>query len=572
MFLKKTPNKSGRINLAIVDGYYDKATKKTKHKVIESLGYLDELEKQYDDPIDYFTKRAKKLTEEKKARQAPINFTFYDSDRLCVGDNLRKNFGYTALSNIYHELELDKFLNNRQRHTKESYDANTILKMLVYSRILAPASKKSSFDHREMFFEKTNYSLDDVYRCLSFLNKHKETIQVWMNDKIKENYGRDTSLIYYDVTNYYFETDEQNDFLRKGVSKEHRPNPIVQMGLFMDNNAIPITYELFAGNTNDCLTYRPNFGKIKKQFNLGRVISVADKGMTTGDNIWYTINTPAHDGYVFSMSIRGAEKSMKKYVLDDDGYVWLGKEYKRKSRKYPRTIQVTSTSGKKIKKQVDEKQIVFWSEKYAKRAKAEREATLAKARDLAANPGSYTRATSYGAAKYVKKVDYDKDTDEILTASSILDIDEDRIREEEALDGYYMLLTSEMDTPDDKIIDMYRGLWRIEESFKITKSELEARPVYVWTREHIEAHFLTCFVALTISRILEMKLEHKYSTERIIDSLSRAECSLLQQNYYVFDYYDEVLKDIGNVTNIDFSKRIRTLASFAICINFDTLI
>ena len=559
MFLKKTPNKSGRINLAIVDGYYDKATKKTKHKVIESLGYLDELEKQYDDPIDYFTKRAKKLTEEKKARQAPINFTFYDSDRLCVGDNLRKNFGYTALSNIYHELELDKFLNNRQRHTKESYDANTILKMLVYSRILAPASKKSSFDHREMFFEKTNYSLDDVYRCLSFLNKHKETIQVWMNDKIKENYGRDTSLIYYDVTNYYFETDEQNDFLRKGVSKEHRPNPIVQMGLFMDNNAIPITYELFAGNTNDCLTYRPNFGKIKKQFNLGRVISVADKGMTTGDNIWYTINTPAHDGYVFSMSIRGAEKSMKKYVLDDDGYVWLGKEYKRKSRKYPRTIQVTSTSGKKIKKQVDEKQIVFWSEKYAKRAKAEREATLAKARDLAANPGSYTRATSYGAAKYVKKVDYDKDTGEILTASSILDIDEDLIREEEALDGYYMLLTSEMDTPDDKIIDMYRGLWRIEESFKITKSELEARPVYVWTREHIEAHFLTCFVALTISRILEMKLEHKYSTGRIIDSLSRAECSLLQQNYYVFDYYDEVLKDIGNVTNIDFSKRIRTL-------------
>ena len=559
MFLKKTPNKSGRINLAIVDGYYDKATKKTKHKVIESLGYLDELEKQYDDPIDYFTKRAKKLTEEKKARQAPINFTFYDSDRLCVGDNLRKNFGYAALSKIYHELELDKFLNNRQRHTKESYDANTILKMLVYSRILAPASKKSSFDHREMFFEKTNYSLDDVYRCLSFLNKHKETIQVWMNDKIKENYGRDTSLIYYDVTNYYFETDEQNDFLRKGVSKEHRPNPIVQMGLFMDNNAIPITYELFAGNTNDCLTYRPNFGRIKKQFNLGRVISVADKGMTTGDNIWYTINTPAHDGYVFSMSIRGAEKSMKEYVLDDDGYVWLGKEYKRKSRKYPRTIQVTSTSGKKIKKQVDEKQVVFWSEKYAKRAKAEREAALAKARDLAANPGSYTRATSYGAAKYIKKVDYDKDTGEILTASSILDIDEDLIREEEALDGYYMLLTSEMDTPDDKIIDMYRGLWRIEESFKITKSELEARPVYVWTREHIEAHFLTCFVALTISRILEMKLEHKYSIEKIIDSLSRAECSLLQQNYYVFDYYDEVLKDIGNVTNIDFSKRIRTL-------------
>ena len=559
MYLKKTPNAQGRIRLSIVDNYYDKQKKCSRQKTIESIGFLDELEKIYEDPISHFQKRVELLNQQKKERQAPINFTFYDSDRLCIGDNLRKNFGYAAFSKIYHELRLDTFFHNKQRHSKESYDANTITKMLVYSRLLAPASKKASYDNRDQFFEKTDYSLDDVYRCLTFLNRHKENLQVWMNDRIKEQYGRDTSLIYYDVTNYYFETDEQTDLLRKGVSKEHRPNPIVQMGLFMDNNAIPITYELFAGNTNDCLTYRPNFGRIKKQFDLGRVISVADKGMTTGDNIWYTINTPTKDGYVFSMSIRGADKSIKEYILDEEGYEWLGEEYKRKSRLCPRTILVTSNNGKKIKKQVDEKQVVFWSKKYATRAKAEREATLAKARDLAKHPGNYTRATSYGAAKYVKKVEYDKETGEILTASSILDINEDLIREEEALDGYYMLLTSEMDTPDDKIIDMYRGLWRIEESFKITKSELEARPVYVWTNEHIEAHFLTCFVALTLSRILEMKLEHKYSAGRILESLSKANCSLIQQNYYMFDYFDEVLKDIGDLMNIDFAKRVRTL-------------
>ena len=559
MHLKKAKTSSGRIYLSIADSYYDKQKKMSRSKTIESLGYLDELEKQYDDPIVHFTKRVEQLKAEKKARQAPINFTFYDSDRLCIGDDFRKNFGYAALSKIYHQLGIHTFLINRQRHSKEQYDANTIMKMLVYSRLLFPASKKSSYDNRDSFFEKTDYSLDDVYRCLSLLDKQKESLQIWMNERIKKNYGRDTNLIYYDVTNYYFETDNQDDFLHKGVSKEHRPNPIVQMGLFMDNNGIPITYELFPGNTNDCLTYRPNFGRIKKQFDLGRVISIADKGMTTGDNIWYTINTPTHDGYVFSMSIRGAEKSIKEYVLKEDGYEWLGREYKRKSRKCPRTILVTSTTGKKLKKQVDEKQVVFWSEKYAKRAKAEREAALVKARDLAANPGSYTRATSYGAAKYVKKVEYDKETGEILTASSILDIDEEKIREEEALDGYYMLLTSEMDTPDDKIIDMYRGLWRIEESFKITKSELEARPVYVWKKEHIEAHFLTCFVALTIARILEMNLDRKYSIGTILDSLSKANCSLVQQNYYLFDYYDSVLKNIGTVVGIDFSKRIRTL-------------
>ena len=559
MHLKKAKQRNGRIYLSITDSYYDKQKKVSRSKTIEPIGYLDELEKIYDDPIAHFTKRVEQLREDKKKKLAPINFTFYDSDRLCTDDNLRKNFGYAALSKIYHELEIDRFLINRQRHTNEEYDANNIMKMLVYSRILAPASKKASYNNRERFFEKTNYSLNDVYRCLDFLEKQKESLQIWMNDRIKEKYGRDTSLIYYDVTNYYFETEEQNDFLRKGVSKEHRPNPIVQMGLFMDNNAIPITYELFAGNTNDCLTYRPNFGRIKKQFDLGRVITVADKGMTTGDNIWYTINTPTKDGYVFSMSVRGADKALKEYILNEDGYVWSGNEYKRKSRKCPRTILVTSATGKKLKKQVNEKQVVFWSEKYAKRAKAERDAALAKSKDLVAHPGNYTRATSYGAAKYVKKIEYDKDTGEILTTSSVLDINEDLIHEEEALDGYYILVTSEMEETDDKIIDMYRGLWKIEESFKITKSELEARPVYVWTKEHIEAHFLTCFVALTLTRILEQKLSHKYSSGRIIESLIKSECSLLQQNYYLFDYYDEVLKDIGKVTGIDFSKRIRTL-------------
>lgn len=559
MHLKKTPTPNGRIRLSITDSYYDKQKKCSRQKTIESLGFLDELEKQYDDPIAYFSKRVEQLRAEKKASQAPVNFTFYDSDRLCPGDNLRKNFGYAALSKIYHELDIHTFLINRQRHSNEKYDANTIMKMLVYSRLLVPASKKASFENRDMFFEKTNYSLDDVYRCLSLLNKHKEKLQLWLNEKIKSNYGRDTSLIYYDVTNYYFETDSQDALKAKGVSKEHRPNPIVQMGLFMDNNGIPITYELFPGNTNDCLTYRPNFSRIKKEFELGRVITVADKAMTTGDNIWFTKTTPSKDGYVFSMSVRGADKELKSYVLNEDGYEWLGSEYKRKSRRYPRTIRVSTTSGRKMSKTVDEKQVVFYSEKYAKRAKAEREVALAKARELAENPGKYTRATSYGAAKYIKKIDFDEETGEILQSSSNLEIDEELIRQEEELDGYYVIVTSEMDEKDDKIIDIYRGLWRIEESFKVTKSELEARPVYVSTHDHIQAHFLICFVALTIARILELKTDRKYSIGKLLDSLSQSQCSLIQQNYYLFDYYDEVLKDIGKAMDIDFGKRIRSL-------------
>lgn len=558
MYLRKSFNKkTGRTYLSIVHGYRDKEAKKSRSIVIKSLGYLDELEKLYPDPVAYFTAEAKAMEKQRLLEEASVSFSIAKNECLALNADTKKNFGYSALSKIYHELGIHTFLINRQRHSNEEYDANAIMKMLVFSRLLSPASKKKSYEDRQWFFENDHYSLDDVYRCLSFFHKHNDNLQLWINDKIKNLYGRDTSLVYYDVTNYYFETDKIEEFRKKGVSKEHRPNPIVQMGLFMDNNGIPITYQLFPGNTNDCLTYRPNLSRIKKEYGLGKVVIVADKGMTTGDNIWYTLS--AGDGYVFSMSVRGADKELKDYVLSENGYEWLGSEYKRKSRLYPRTIQVTTASGRKMKKTVDEKQVVFYSEKYDKRAKAERAAALIKAQDLIANPGKYTRATSYGAAGYIKNIDFDKQTGEVLKTSKSLELDLDKLKEEEALDGYYVIITSEYKESSDRIIEMYRGLWKIEESFRVTKSDLEARPVYVSREDHIQAHFLTCFVALVIARILEMKTEHKYSIARLLESLGKAECIHLQQNYYLFGYYDEILRDIGEKLGIDFSKKILSL-------------
>lgn len=247
-------------------------------------------------------------------------------------------------------------------------------------------------------------------------------------------------------------------------------------------------------------------------------------------------------------------------MLEQDGYIWNGTAYKRKSRLYPRTIQVTSSRGGKVKKTVDEKQVVFYSEKYAKRAKAEREAAIKKACNLIQNPGHYSRTTSYGAAGYVKNITFDKDTGEILNTGKQLELNIDKIREEEQLDGYYVIVTSEYKETDDVIIDMYRGLWRIEECFRVTKSDLEARPVYVSREDHIQAHFLTCFVALVIARILELRTKRMYSIGNLMESLRKAECSLLKQNYYLFDYYDKTLEDIGTEFGIDFSKRIRSLS------------
>ncbi|MEZ0537424.1 IS1634 family transposase [Caldicellulosiruptoraceae bacterium PP1] len=559
MHLSKIKNKkTGRIYLSIVQSYRDSITKKPKHITIKSLGYLDELQKQYEDPIAFFTEEVRKMNEQNVTDNSTISFSINKDERISVDSTNRKNFGYAALSKIYHELKIDSFLKNRQRHTKEDYDANAIMKLLVFSRLLYPASKKKTYENRNVFFENFDFSLDDIYRCLSLLNKYKDDLQLWIHEHIKEKYNRNTNLVYYDVTNYYFEIDEQDELRRNGDSKEHRPDPIVQMGLFMDTNGIPITYKLFPGNSPDKTTLIPALRRIQHDYSLGRIIVVADRGIITGDNIWYTLSDG--NGYVFSYSVRSADKEFKNFVLNENGYVNKGDGFKIKSRLYPREILVTTTNGKKMKKVVDEKQVVFYSEKYALKAKYERAAAIEKAKDLIKNPTKYNKSTLYGAAKYVKNLAFDEDTGEILeSVQQHLLFDEEKLREEEKYDGYYAIVTSEYKESDDKIIEIYRGLWKIEESFKVTKSDFESRPVYLSLKEHIEAHFLTCFVALVIARLLEYKLQSKYSVSAILESLSKASCSHIQHNYYLFDFYNEILSDIGVILDIDFGKKFMTL-------------
>ena len=265
-----------------------------------------------------------------------------------------------------------------------------------------------------------------------------------------------------------------------------------------------------------------------------------------------------------SLSIRGANKDLKNYVLDENVYQYNeDKTYKKKSRKCPREIIITKKDkdGKtiKIKQNVDEHQVVFWSADYVKRAKAERQPAIDKAKDLIGNVQKYNKKNCVGASKYVKHLVFDKNTGEIIEAKSQLSLDEEKIAEEEKLDGYYMIVSSKFDKTPDEIIDIYRGLWRIEETFKVTKSELDARPVYVSRKEHIEAHFLTCYIALVLSRVLQHKLDKKYSVGKILESLSKCNCYQIQSNYYLFNYYDDVLNDIGTILDLDFSRKYMRL-------------
>jgi len=554
---KKKVKKSGRIYLSIVQGYRDKNTKKSKSVTIKSLGYLDELKKQYDDPIVHFEQEVKEMNEKEKLQNVPVILSIDTSEHLKQDSANRKNFGYAAISKIYHELKLDTFFTNRQRYLKADYNTNSIMKLLIFSRLLAPSSKKKTFENKDYFFEKNNFSLVDLYRSLSHFNKHGEDAQLWIHNQITEQYKRDTKLVYYDVTNYYFEIDKPDELRRKGVCKEHRPNPIIQMGLAMDTMGIPIAYKLFKGNESDKTTLIPMLKELRREYNLGRIIVVADKGLNTGDNIHF--NTFRKDGYVYSQTVRGANAELKRYVLNEDGYEWYGNDYKRKSRIYPREITFNKDNDVKKTETVDEKQVVFYSRDYDVRAKAERAPAIAKAMELIKNPGKFKKATSYGAANYIKDLVFDKKTGEIITAGHKPSLDLEKLKKEEEMDGYYAIVTSEFRETDERIIEMYRGLWRIEESFRVTKSDLETRPVYLSLEDHIRAHFLTCFIALVIARILQHKVENKYSVGKIMESLNKVSCSHLEQNLYLFDYCDEVTEAVGSAIGIDFGMKYMKL-------------
>ena len=561
MFLAKNySNKTGRTYLQIVHSYRDKQGK-TKRKVIQSLGYLDEFEKTYDDPIAHFTQVAKQM-ESERIQNKQINITLDADSKVDRNSENRKNFGHVVFSKIYHELQLDRFFNNKQRHENFKFNSNNIMKVLLFARLLYPCSKKATIEIKDRFFDKADFSLDDVYDCLTHFNKIEKEAQAFIHEQIVEQYARKTDLIYYDVTNYYFEIDQPGDFRKKGPSKEHLPNPIVQMGLAVDKQGIPISYRLFEGNTHDFQTLMPVLKDIKKQFQTDRIIVVADKGLNSGDNIAF--NTALGDGYVYSQNVRGASEEFKSYVLNYEGYTWIGKDYKKKSRVILVDIDVTvgkyaNGKNKKKKVKIDQKQVIFYSRKYAERSKRQREAIISKAVDLIANPSKYQKATSYGAAEYVKNLEFDKNTGEILDTGKKLFLDKERIKQEEQIDGYYAIISSELDEADDSIIEIYQGLWQIEESLKITKSNLDARSVYLTRKDHINAHFLICFIALVIARIVEIRLKNKYSIEKILNSLCSVSCSHIDSNYYLFDYADEVTDDINDIFNLNIGQKIMTL-------------
>ena len=312
MFLKKTKQKNGRVNLSFIHGYRDPVTKKTKHKLIENLGYLDEYLDRYEDPVAHFKEIARIRTQEMKEKESekeiPLG-SVYTDEVMDENENAMRHLGFLPLSSIYHELKIDQFLINRQRSKSMDYSLNDVMQLLTYTRILAPGSKRASYRQKDSLARPFNCDEYDVYRALDYFAVFREDLLLHLHEQVRVNYKRKTHVVFYDVTNYYFEIDREDDFRRKGFCKHNTRNPLVQMGLLLDADAIPVTYRLFPGNTHDSQTMMPLIQQSRKTYGLGRVVIVADKGLNSGDNIAFL--TAKGDGFIFSQKIRGADKELK---------------------------------------------------------------------------------------------------------------------------------------------------------------------------------------------------------------------------------------------------------------------
>lgn len=593
MYLRQIKRPQG-IYLVIQESYYDSSKKQSRTRTIESIGYLENLRKEYDDPVAYFSQKAVAMTAEKKIEKSKT-IHIDTSEKMDTQTDDILNVGYGILKQIYKDLEIDKFWNWKTRNLSVEFSVDQIFRLLVFSRILCPASKKATFDNQKFYFESFgDFSLDDVYHALDIICENNEALQKWIFEHSDKLYNRDLSVSYFDCTNYYFDighsdTDTLDDvgnpvdnngnpvaakYRKRGPEKNHRPDPIVEMGLLMDKNGIPLAFDLFPGNESEKLHMRPIINRVKHEFSDTRIIIVADRGLNTSDNIYYlngdnTGDNNQRDGYVYGQSVRGADAEFKQWILnggykkeklpDENGEKII---FTHKSRIYPRELHVNVTkpgqkkpSRKTVK--VDQKQMVYYSEKYAKKQKADREIMIARAKDLIKHPKKYDRITSAGSASYILNIAFDKSTGEIVDGKN-LELNLAKIEEESKYDGYYSIVTSELNMSDLEMRNIYRGLSRIEDTFKISKSEFRSRPVYVRTNDHIDAHFTTCFTSLVLIRLLQAKLNNKYPVGKIIESLKKYCCVLLDTNTYKFIYFDDVLNSCEKAFDIELSNRYRT--------------
>lgn len=554
-------NSRGNRYVRIIESYREPGSKYPKNRVLKNLGREDVLEAKEPGIVDRLRRELEesRTLEDNLKKESLLNnlkeIISEDASDDSMGFPI-VNYGVKVYESIWKELKLDYFFDYRQgKDSKSEYSLKDVVSLLTYSRLLNPDSKKSTHESRNNYINSKDIELNQVYKGLRFLGSQKENLEKHLNKQLDKLMERSLNVAFYDVTTYYFESVDADDLRKFGYSKDNKVNQVqVVMGLLIDDQGIPISYELFPGNTNDFKTLVPVIDKLKENYGINKIIITADRGLNSKQNLAY-LKSKGYD-YVMAYKIRSSSKAVKELVLSED-YTYESEEFKWKLRDFNTTV-----TYEREKVNLEDNMLITWSLKRAEKDKRDRERLIAKSRKLVESPSALKAEMKKGGKKYVQLS---------LTTEEPLSFNEKQLEIDEQYDGYYGIQYSDKSLNPQKVLEIYNGLWKIEESFKVLKSNFEARPIYVSTEKSIRGHFVMCYLALVIERYLEYKLrqsEIQLSTEKIQSAIESAKIMIVEKpstglKYYIkgqsMEEYDIILKGLG-MKEIPSTGTIKSLA------------
>lgn len=538
-YFLKVAKQQNRTYLSIYESFYSDDVKGTKHKCYKSLGNINNLyTDEITDPIAYYKEEVRKLNEETKAKKAAEKAEAQKADTAADSSDAPllisdippvKKVGYFPLCRILNNLDIEEQFDIFQSTRNFKFSVFDVFSALVFARAVEPVSKhKTFYDILPMLGKKYNFSYDQLLEGIEFIGSELSKFTEILTAATKENYGINTSHSYFDCTNFYFEIDKETSFQKRGPSKERRTDPIVGMGLLLDGDMIPVGMKMYPGNESEKPVLRDVISSLKNQNNItGRTIQIADKGLNCARNIIDAVNHS--DGYIFSKSVKHLKGTDLEWALDKEGYTEVRNRDGSLHYAYKSKVMEVEYSyddnGKKYKKKIREKRVITFNPKLQKKKHLELSKMWEKAKKLSA---SQAKKSEYGeCGKYVSFKDAEGNKAEVT-------LNEENYERDRQLAGYNMIITSEYTMEDRAIYDAYHNLWRIEESFRIMKSELDARPVYLQKENTIKGHFFICYATVLLIRLLQFKeLNNKYSSSEICNFMKSFTLIKYKGNKYI---------------------------------------
>ena len=563
MYVSITGNKGNQD--VYIKQSYRKDNGKTSSRIYKKLGKYNTLLEQFSgnekELMDWAKKEAEKETLAYNHQKEKVSLSLSPLARIPLDEERVFNIGYLFLQKICSELRIDNICRNIRNHHKFSYDFHAILTDLIYARILAPSSKLSSYKYCHSLLEPPKYSLQDLYRALSVLAEESDFIQEELYKNSNFIHSRNSKILYYDCTNYYFETEAEDGIKKYGKSKEHRPNPIITMGLFMDADGIPLAFDIFLGNQNEQLTLKPLEKKVIKDFNCSEFVFCSDAGLGGKSNRF--LNSFGNRSYIITYSLKKMKKEERELAL-------LPTQFKVPGSNKLIDLRTLDESDPKVYNTIyykeyplvtgdmDETVIITYSPKYKAYQSKIRNTQIDRAKKIIQSSDKTRKGKgSNDPARFIQRTAVTEDGE---IAQKIYELDKAKILEESMYDGFYAVITN-LEGDIREIININKQRWEIEENFRIMKSEFEARPVFVRREDRIKAHFLTCFISLLAYRLLEKKLGEEFTCSQILETLRNMNVTLLSKDSgYIPSYKrtkitDKLHSSFGFRTDYEFIRK-----------------